>query len=177
MKGNKFLLFTLLIIGLMCINSQAADVIGTDGAPNDSGIYAIQHTDDRIMNIATDAGIKFSYEKTTTSDTLTLKESGKTIIVNPVNDDVTFNLPDADVGMSFTFMASDGNVDGTQKFTINPQDTDFLRGVVNGTTTSSFAAGDSAISAGSTGDSISVFCAEDLYWDVVQRTGTFTDDN
>ena len=169
MKKILILCFMLAL----AVSVHAADIASTDGLPNDSGIYPIQVDSDRVVTFAADAGIKYSYEAVTSSDTLTVGESGKTLIVDPVNSGVTFTLPDADVGMKFTFTASDGN----QNFVVNPQDTDFFRGVVNSAAGSTFSAGDSVISPGNSGDSITVFCGEDLYWDVVQKTGTWVDND
>ena len=174
--------FVLVMLFILACPVHAADIVGTSGTPNSSGVYTTQVDTDRVVTVASDATLyvagatKMSYEAAITSDTLTALESGKTFIVNPTTQ-MTFTLPDADVGLMYTFTASNGNAAGTKKFILDPKSTDTLRGVVNSSSTSTFAVGDSVISPGVTGDSITIFCAEDTYWDVVARIGTFVDNN
>lgn len=168
----------LLAVLVVCVGySQAADLVGVFGVPNSSGIPPMKVDTDRVITIAADAGVVMPYELATTSDTITAVECGKTFIVNPSTAGVVFTLPNADVGCSLTFVQSVGSAAGTKKFSIDPQSTDTLRGVVNGTSGSTFAAGDKATSPGATGDSISIFCGEDTYWDTVMKIGTFVDSN
>lgn len=168
--------FLLLLALAIAGNANAASKVGTMGVPNSSGNAPLEVNSDRTLTIATDAGIILPYELATTNDTITAAETGKTFLVNP-SSQATFTLPDADVGMSFTFTANGGHGDGTKKFILDPQSTDTIRGVVNSGATSTFAAGDSVISPGVTGDSITIFSAEDTYWDVVDMRGTFADNN
>lgn len=174
MRNAWFL--SLLVLLVFCWPAFSADKVGMMGAPNTSGVGPLEVDSDRVITIATDAGIKASYELVTTSDTITASETGKTFIINPASQ-MTLTLPDADVGMSFKFTANNGNAGGTKKFILDPQSTDTLRGVVNSAAASTFAAGDSVISPGVTGDSITLFCAQDTYWDVVDIRGTFSDNN
>lgn len=172
---RKFL-YIILAVLLASIPAYAAQKVGSFGIPNSSGTAPLEVDSDRMISFATDAGIKASYEAATTSDTLTAADSGKTFIITPTTT-VTFTLPDADVGLNYRFTAAVGHANGNKKFILDPQSTDTFVGAVNGTTTSTFAAGDGLISPGATGDSITIFCATDTYWTVVDRTGTFVDNN
>ena len=167
MKRNKFTLFMVLIIGLLCINVHAADLIGTDGAANTSGIYAIQHTDDRLATVATDAGLIFSYEAAITSDTLTLAESAKTLTVDCPSV-CEFELPAAQVGMSYSFVS----IDDTSVFSIDPNGTDIIYWSVSSIP---LDAGDKLSSAGATGDSITLFVGAANTWAVKAINGSWTD--
>ena len=173
-KRNLFLaIFMLAAFMVMVLPSYSASLVTNLGIPNSSGVGPLQIDSDRVITIAADAGIKYAYEATATSDTLTAADSGKTFILDPLVDDVTFTLPDADVGLNFIFNASDGS----GKFILEPQSTDYFRGVVNSAAGNTFSTGDSVISPGNTGDSISIFCGEDLYWNVLYKIGTFVDNN
>jgi len=172
---NKFLLLLALVAVLIVSGAQAADIVDMFGIPNSSGVAPLRVDTDGVIVVAPDAGLKVAYEVATTSDTITAEESGKTFIYKPASTTSTFILPDADVGMFFKFTAANGGA--TKKMVINPQDTDYIRGAVNSAALNTFATGDSITSPGNTGDSITFFCAEDLYWDVVDRTGTFVDSN
>jgi hypothetical protein len=154
---------------------QAADTVSVMGVPNTDGVYPLMVDTDRMVKL--NGGFVKTYEAVTTSDTITAVESGKTFLVNPANAGVTFTLPDADVGLSYTFVQTVGDAAGNKKFILNTKDTDTIRAGVNGTSTSTFAAGDSIITPGATGDSITIFCGADTYWTVVNRTGTFVDNN
>jgi hypothetical protein len=168
----KRFLTALFVVLLMATSVHAANIISSEGATDSNGIPAAAGYDDTTFSV-----IRNAYEVATTSDTLTAQESGKVIAVNPENAGVTFTLPTAAPGMSFKFVQTAGHANGSKKFIVNPQDTDYLVGVVNSTSTSTFAAGDAAISPGATGDSITVFCATANYWNVIDRTGTFVDNN
>lgn len=166
MKRFKFMLFIVLIIGFLCINTHAADLIGTDGAANDSGIYAIQHTDDRVATIATDAGIRYSYEAATTSDTLTLAETGKILTVDCATV-CEFELPEATVGMSFTFIS----IGDSSVFSVDPDGADTIIWDVSDIP---LAAGEKVSSPGNTADSIELFSAAANVWAVRNINGAFT---
>lgn len=170
-------ILALIVISLMAINGYCTTKVGTFGIEDSTNVYNLEAKSDNIVYVRPSGGIAFPYEAATTSDTITAQETGKTFIINPANAGVTFTLPDADVGLFFTFTQSVGSASGTKKFTIDPQSTDTIRGAVNGTSATTFAAGDSLKSPGATGDSVTIFCAEDTIWDVVDMRGTFVDNN
>jgi hypothetical protein len=171
----KKVLFLIMACALFaCPSVRAADTVDMFGVPNSSGVAPMSVDTDRMITIAPSAGVINSYELATTNDTLTAVDCGKTFIVTEASQ-TTFVLPDANVGCKLTFTSTTGA--STKKFILNPQDTDYFRGVVNSSAANTFAVGDSVISPGNTGDSITIFCGEDLYWDVVQKTGTFVDAN
>lgn len=165
MKSSKCLLYMILIAGFLCIDAYAVDLIGTDGAANSSGIYAIQHTDDRVATFAADAGIKYPYERAVTGDTLTAAETGKTVST-ACTTACTFILPVAAVGMEYSF-ASEDNV---AAFSVDPNGTDTIKWLT-------LSAGDKVTSPGNTGDSITLFSTLANVWTVKAMQGSFTDGN
>jgi hypothetical protein len=174
---RKFL-YIILAVLLASIPAYAAQKVGSFGIPNSSGTAPLEVDSDRMLSFATDAGIKASYEAAVTSDTITASESGKTFIIDPVSP-MTLTLPDADVGLNFTFTSVSGTASGgaTKKFILDPKSTDRFRGVVSSVVGTTFAIGDSVISTGVTGDSITIFCGQDTYWDVTAIRNTFVDAN
>ncbi|MEA2036147.1 MAG: hypothetical protein U9O94_01460 [Nanoarchaeota archaeon] len=166
---KRYIFLVILLVLAVASGVHAADIVSTDGMPNDSGIYPIQVDTDGVITIASDAGLKLAYEAATTSDTLTASESGKTLSVD-CSTPCEFELPAAVAGMSFSFI-SDNN-DAT--FSVDPNGTDTIKWS-NGA--APLAAGDKLTSPGATEDSITLFSTASGYWSVKEITGTFTDGN
>ena len=178
MMKKRLFLALFLVLAVFCSYSYAQSTRATFGNKDTSNIYTLEEKTDNVVYVRPGGGMRFAYEKITTTDTITSQETGKTFAVDPnTADDVIFTLPDAEVGMSFKFTAIDGDYDASEQIIINPQDTDIIRGVLNTDQGTTFVAGDSAISPGVTGDSIELFCSEALYWDVVDIRGSWTDNN
>lgn len=112
-----------------------------------------------------------------TNDTITAAETGKTILTNYNTSPVTYHLPTAAAGLKYTFTSINGHVtSGKAIVYLEPADVDTFVGCVNGTSTTSFAAGDSLYSPGATGDSVTIV-GNTLYWYCTDRTGTWVDGN
>jgi hypothetical protein len=117
-------------------------------------------------------------EVPTTSDTVTAAESGKTFLVNKGTGTVTFTLPLAAAGLTYTFTAINGNAtSGQGRIYLDPNILDTMVGCVNSTSTTTFAVGDSLYSPGATGDSVILVSPAALTWVCVDRTGTWVDGN
>lgn len=167
-------LFLILFLAL-CVNVEAANKVATFGAPDSTDVYALEAKDDGVVYFRDSGGINWGQEELTANHTITAQEAGKTFIVD-CDADCTLTLPDADVGMELTFIAVDGAGDNSKEIILDPQSTDFIRGI-DQTGPSSFSAGDSLKSAGDTGDAITLFVGEDLYWDVKEVRGTWVDND
>ena len=116
------------------------------------------------------------YEVVTTTDTITAAESGKTFFID--NDGtalITLTLPTAAAGLNYSFVISDASLGS---FKISPASTDTLVGCVNGTSDSSFTAGDSldAQSTPTTGDTVSMVGVSTI-WYCDDMIGTWVDGN
>lgn len=171
----KRIALTLLLSFFLISQAHAQAVKATFGVKeSDETAYPIEYKNDGIVYYRTDGGVKWGYELVTTTDTLTLQETGKKFIVNPTST-MTLNLPDAAVGATFKFTQINGNVN--KKLIINPDDSDTLRAVVNSGAVTTYAAGDATRSSGTTGDSLELFCAQDGFWDITDIRGTWTDVN
>lgn len=173
-KFKKVLPLVLLLVGLMVL-PVLADKVATMGAPDSSGNYPIEV--DHLRKITfPGGGVYAKYEASTTNDTLTVTDSGTTFVVLPATTTVVFTLPDADVGLTYTFVQSGQTTTGStvKAILLNPKDTDYFL-YVNSAAISGFAAGDSLRSGGLTGDSVTIVCTTDLYWDVVHNRGSWTD--
>jgi len=167
---KKRLLYMLIAAVFMFAGSvHAADVVSTDGTPNSSGIYPIQVDSDRVITIASDAGMKRPYEVVITSDTITAKETGK-IFAMDCTTYCEMDLPAAAVGTELTFVSTDD----TSKFELDPNGTDIIYYSVS---SNPLSAGDKMVSPGTTGDSVTLFCATANTWAVTSINGTFTDGN
>lgn len=169
----------ILAIAALCLFSglaMAAQKVGTFGTLNSSGTAPLEVDIDRTIYFASDAGIVYPYEVATTSDTLTATESGKTIIYRPASTRSTFTLPTAQDGLWFRFVAATGSSHVNKELVIDPASTDTLVGCVVSGATSTFAAGDSIISAGTTGDSLTLV-GMNGYWYCTDRISTWVDNN
>ena len=181
MFKNKLPLLVLFLCLVLALPAYSAVKIATVGNYNTDGNYDIEVDSDHYISF--NGGVKAKYELATTNDTITAVESGKTFIVEGVqatSATTTFNLPDADVGLEFTFVVG-GGVSCTSALCpdliINPQDTDYIY-LVNSAAASTMSAGDSvSATSGFTGDSIHLICGENLYWQVVDKLGTWADSN
>jgi len=76
------------------------------------------------------------------------------------------------VGLEYTFTAVNGAV-----YYITPQTTDYLVGITNDNSGTTYAVGDETYNQGYTGDSLTVICGTDPYWYAKDVRGTFTDGN
>lgn len=165
-------LFALLALPVFAVT------VATMGAPSSSGDYPITIDHNGQITIAATASQLVKYEVATTSDTLVAGESGKTFIVEPVSGSPAFlDLPDANVGMEFTFTQGNTTKVGGANASIylNPQDTDFII-FVNSDAGSSMSAGDGISNTnGYTGDSVRLICPVDLYWYATDVRGTWAD--
>jgi hypothetical protein len=165
----------LLAFSLIAINAFAVQPLSTFGTKDSTTYkYSIEAKSDGVTYFRPSGGFKYSYEKVTTSDTLVTAESGRTYHIDPTSQ-MTINLPTATVGARFRFVAVNGHANGTKKIIINPADADIIRGIV--TTATTMVAGDSAISPGTTGDTLELECAESGYWDVTSIRNTWVDNN
>ena len=174
-KFKKVLPLVILLVGLIALPALAVKV-ATMGAPDSSGNYPIEV--DHLRKITfPGGGVYAKYEAKITNDTLTVADSGTVFVVNPTTSPVIFTLPDADVGITYTFINSGQNIIAAGTGTaiiLNPKITDYIL-YTNSAVTSGFAAGDSLRSGGLTGDSVTIVCTTNLYWDVYNVRGTWTD--
>lgn len=180
MRNAKFSLILAVFLALALFGaypSFAANVRATFGNKDSTNKYTLEEKSDNVVYVRPTGGIRYPYEKATTNDTITTQETGKTFVVDPNTlNDVTFVLPDAEVGMEFTFTAIDG-AGAAEQIVLNPEDADTFRALVNSSAANTLAAGDSIKSPGVTGDSVKIKCHEAGYWDIIDIRGTWTDNN
>ena len=178
---KKLMPLVALIVCLIASPVFAA-VIATDGNYNSDGDYDISIDSDHMITFN---GGKYSkYEIATTNDTLTIAESGKTVIVEGVYSTSTstkITLPDADVGLEYTILVGGGMTADTEgadlpTVIVDVQDTDFIY-EINSVAGSTYAAGNSITSTGTTGDSITFICGKNLYWYAIDKVGSWSDSN
>ena len=102
-----------------------------------------------------------------TNDTLTAAESGKVCLVggDGTAGYVYITLPTAAKGLTYTIVDGEGN-----KFAVSPQATDTIKLV-------SASAGDSILSAGTVGDTITLWATASSTWYANPHGVTFTDIN
>lgn len=116
-------------------------------------------------------------EVATTSDTVLATETGKIFFPNISSGTITFTLPTAASGLTFTFSSINGHATSGQGTVIlSPQATDTFVGCVNSTSATTFATGDDLDSPGATGDSVTIVGAS-TKWYCVDRTGNWVDGN
>lgn len=176
MKLTRLLLIVLMAL---CLTSPCfAATVSCDGGVDSSGNCRILVESDGLVSFP-GGGVKAKYEVKTTDDTLTAVESGTVYYINPTDGSpMTITLPDADVGLTYTFVAINGNNSGNSWYQLAPQSTDTLVAVANTkTAASTYVAGDKVRSNSATGDSITVTCGADTYWYIGSVRGTFTDVN
>jgi hypothetical protein len=156
----KKLLLAILILSFAG-SVHAANIISSEGMQDSNGIPAFAGFDDSTVSI-----IRGSYEAATTSDTLLISESGKTISVTCATP-CEFELPPAVAGANFMFTSSN-----TVKFSVDPNGTDVMYAPVGAVP---LDAGDKVTSPGTTGDTLGIFSTADGYWNVIAEIGAFTD--
>lgn len=116
-------------------------------------------------------------EVATTSDTVTAAETGKTFFPNISSGTITFTLPTAAAGLTYTFTSINGHATSGQGTVIlSPQATDTFVGCVNSSSTSTFTTGDDLDSPQATGDSVTLVGAS-TKWYCTNRVGTWVDGN
>ena len=154
---NKLLLALLIITSLISGAAYAAD----GDLFSVKGSNAFEY---RIQSDGTSLGTKPTIEIVATSDTITVAESGKTFVSQPVSA-VTLTLPDAAVGLNYTFVLSD-----TTPLWIDPQDGDLI---------SSYSAGDRVGSPASaaSGDTVYIFAIDSTRWRSIEVQGDWVDAN
>lgn len=165
-------LFALLAICLCAFSANAAELSGSEGTPNSSGVHPLQVDSDRDVSIASDASLvingafEYNTEKALTNDTLTAIESGKTIVSAYTLDGVTYTLPTAAAGLQYTVIAGNNKT----IYVDTGLTTDTIRYLT-------LDAGDklSSPSSPATGDSVTVISVESGYWDIKNMGGTWQD--
>lgn len=171
----KFFKAFLLLALVLFVTPVHAAIVTCNGIPDSSGNCPLAIDDSGYVTY--NGGVYTKYEAATTNDTITAAESGKTFIVTPAATlPVTFILPTASSGLSFTFASATGNATLNRYFELDPQSTDTFVGGLNNSATTTFAAGDRLRSPGTTGDSVSI-TAIGTSWYVTGMRGTFTDAN
>ncbi len=172
----KKALLILVMLMLVALPVHARQV-ASEGTANASGLYDISIDEDHYITF--NGGIYAKYELKTTNDTLTAIETGTHYTVEPVpGSPVTITLPDADVGLQYSF--TQGSVTGdagkAKWFELDPQSTDIIVHI-NSNATNTFVAGDKIRNQGYTADSLQIICTKDLYWQVISARGTWSDSN
>jgi len=107
----------------------------------------------------------------TTADTITIADSGRTIIITPISaSGGIFTLPAATVGQVYTFV--DGKASGTTTFSVDPYSTEIIRFSISGT---ALDAGDKITSPGQIGDSVTLRCGVTGEWIIGNMKGSWAD--
>ena len=169
MRSASILMFLLALFLTPIEYARADAVIDTLGRQDTTtGNYAIEVTTDgstQSVNFNADTAIKSPYQAGTTNDTLTAADSGKTIITKSGTvSGVIFYLPDATVGVNFTFVAGT-----THSIYLNPDASDTIN-------YASLAVNDQLYnSSGAKGDSVTLFCGVADQWEVIVHSGTWVD--
>ena len=102
-----------------------------------------------------------------TTDTITIANSGETLIVTPVSaSGGKFTLPAATVGQVYKFV--DGKSGNANTFSVDPYSTETIRYLT-------LDAGDKLTSTGATGDSLELRCGATGVWYVTEMKGSWTD--
>lgn len=177
MQKTMKLLGILLLCLCLAVPAYAATV-SCEGGRDSSGNCRMEIDSDGMISY-TGGGIKRKYEVKTTNDTLTAVESGTVYFMDPTQGSpIRITLPDADVGLTYTFVAIDGHASGLCYTELKPQSTDTFVGGTNGASTTTWIAGDKIYNSNSyTGDAITVTCGADTYWYVHDIRGTWADGN
>ena len=169
MKYRNIVLVALLAL-FMSVGAYAAD----------GDLFSVYNVaDDQIRLTSTGVWInaRTDTEVATTSDTVTVAESGKTFLVNIGTGSATFTLPTAATGLTYQFTSINGNAtSGQGRVYLDPTTADTFVGCVSSTSTSTFAGGDSLYSAETTGDSVTIVGAS-TKWYCTDRLGTWVDGN
>jgi hypothetical protein len=171
---NKFKLGFVVIVGFLCLMSLpviAADRTATLGTPNSDGNYDVQIDSDHAIKYYGSQQTRIY--QATTNTTIAAVSSGSIFLVDPSSTVPTFTLPTAAEGLNYKFVVT-GH--GATKIIVDPASTDTFVGCVVGTSATTFTAGDSITSAGTTGDSLSIVGAS-TKWYCTDRTSTWVDNN
>lgn len=157
-----------LVVGLMLVAGQAGAAVltATLGDRNSSDVYRVQVDSDGTLYFASDTSIVFPYRvktvtSTTTTDTVSVLDSGKTIAVAGVAG-AFFTLPSAVPGLKYTFVSRIAKAFTVD--TVSPN-------IINYSTA---VAGQSITSAGAIADSVTLCSVENNKWEVCAMKGTFT---
>ena len=155
-------IFTVLLMVLMI--SIFTNCYATDGDKYNDGSWRIDSTG--ALKPISGGSLQVIYELATTRDTLTLAESGKTVIYDPttIGTAATFTLPTATTsGMEFTFVAGDASA-----ISVDPYSTEQIA-------YSTCSAGDKITASGASSDSVTVVSYATGKWAVKNMNGTWTD--
>ena len=165
-------LIAIVFLLLCAVEGYAVDLFAA-GSSADNNLVTITST-------AVFEGVRGDYELvsgSSTADTLTTLESGKTFIAT---SDVYLTLPSAALGLTYTFTTNGVETlhpvnaeAGRNRTTIAPAAGDTIKGVDD----SGMAAGDRLRSAGITGDSLTLICGKADTWYVSSINGTWADFN
>jgi len=163
----------LFLILMLCGGTPVfAAIAGHVGGTDDDGVaYSQIDTDGLVTYVKTDIEIQ------TTSDTITVEESGKTFLININSGTLTDTLPTSGKGLTYSFVSINGSATSGQGTCIlNPQSTDIFYGCVDSDSASTFTAGDDLDSPGATGDSVTIIGGTNA-WYCTHRVGTWVDGN
>ena len=161
MKFNRHLIMALLLVLIMCTGASA----------NKLSVTGFVIDDDSLMSYRT------LYEVASTNDTLTTTESGKVFLPNISSGNITFTLPTAAAGLTYTFTAINGSATSLQGYVVlDPTSADTFVGCVSSSAETTFAADDRLRSPNATGDSVTIVGASGK-WYCINRIGTWVDHN
>jgi len=182
---KALILVALFLVVAMPVQARQ---IASEGAANASGLYDISIDDNHMVTI--NAGLERKYEAVTTSDTLTVQESGKVFLMLPAaGSPAKMTLPSCTtdaLGVNYTFIedetegahayASAENGPQTARFFfIDPDAEDYIVYQNSQAALFTMDPGDCIYNQGVTGDSITLICAELDYWHAHDVRGTWTD--
>lgn len=161
----------LMLLALLALFFNVSGAFAADGDELTTTSFRV-NSDGQVV-------YKQLYEVITTNDTVTAAETGKVFLMNytgagtPPTGYLQMTLPTAAAGLTYTFTSLFGNSANKQILRAASTDT-FDGNCVTLTTTTTFAAGDDLISAGATGDSVTLVGAS-TKWYCTNRTGTWAD--
>jgi hypothetical protein len=164
----------LMLLALLALFFNVSGAFAADGDELSTTSFRV-NSDGQVIQ-------KALYEVMTTNDTVTAGETGKTFFLNyntgvgsATSGLIQMTLPTAAAGLTYTFTTIYGNT--RNKSLIRAASTDTFDGnCVTAATTTTFAAGDDLISAGATGDTVTLIGAS-TKWYCTNRTGTWADAN
>ena len=111
-------LFLAVIVGLMvCGSAIAADKIGTFGAPNASGTYPMEVTDDRAIAVASDATFTLGNDLVVTDDALVsgdLSVTGNLAVTGTIVDASIYTKAAGAYTQRLATVGADGTIYGTR---------------------------------------------------------------
>ena len=167
----KYKAFVLIALLALCLG-----VSGAFSADGDlSTWYNSADNEVRLTSTGVLVNTRTDTEVATTNDTVTVLESGKVFLPNISSGTITFTLPTAAAGLTYTFTSINGHAtSGQGRVYLDPASTDQFSGCANSSSTSTFANGDSLYSPEATGDSVTIVGAS-TKWYCVNRVGTYVD--